>query len=349
MTAKAKRLSKIGGFCGAIVAAIALALLLPAAKNGEPAGAVVETAAPPIAARWAAAWPKTDFSTRSVRLSEIRSGGPAKDGIPPIDDPQFQSVGSIEGMAATEPVISLEIAGEARAYPLSVLMWHEIVNDAVAGVPVAVTFCPLCNAAVVFDRRLEGRVLDFGTTGNLRKSDLVMYDRQTESWWQQFLGVAIVGSLTGKHLKILPSRVESFAMFEKRHPTGQVLVPNNPGLRRYGANPYAGYDGLSRPFLYDGAVPANIAPLARVVSVGKEAWSLDLLRKRKRIARGDIVITWSAGQNSALDTARIAHGRDVGNVVVKRKTANGLVDAVHGIDFAFAYHAFHPDGVIYVK
>ncbi|MDH3241314.1 MAG: DUF3179 domain-containing protein [Alphaproteobacteria bacterium] len=349
MSATAKRLSRAATFCAAIAAAIGLALLLPSASTGGSTGTAAETKLPPAAARWVAAWPKTDFSRRSVDLSEIRSGGPPKDGIPPIDEPKFQDVGKVEGIAATEPLISLEIGGDARAYPLAVLMWHEIVNDTVGGVPVAVTFCPLCNAAVVFDRRLEGRVLDFGTTGNLRKSDLVMYDRQTESWWQQFLGEAIVGTLTGKRLKFLPSRIESFARFKARSAKGRVLVPNHPHMRRYGANPYAGYDGLSRPFLYDGALPANIAPLARVVSIGKVAWSLDLVRERKRIEHGDYVITWAPGQNSALDKPRIAEGRDVGNVVVQRKTAGRLVDAVHGIDFAFAFHAFHPDGVIHVK
>ncbi|HSR55925.1 MAG TPA: DUF3179 domain-containing (seleno)protein, partial [Alphaproteobacteria bacterium] len=146
-----------------------------------------------------------------------------------------------------------------------------------------------------------------------------------------------------------PARIESLARFRERRPGGRYLVPNDPSMRRYGANPYAGYDQLARPFLYDGAMPANIAPLARVVSIGKVAWSLDLVRKRKRIEHGDFVITWEPGQNSALDTAHIAEGRDVGNVVVQKRSPKGLVDAVHGIDFAFAFHAFHPDGVINVK
>ncbi len=304
---------------------------------------------PMVAAIWTDEWPKTDFSRHSVDLREIRSGGPPKDGIPSIDSPKFIAVGDVTGVKDTEPVISLRIGSDARAYPLSVLMWHEIVNDTVGGVPVSVTFCPLCNAAVVFDRRLEGRVLDFGTTGKLRRSDLVMYDRQTESWWQQFLGEAIIGQLTGKRLKFLPSRIESFARFKARFPNGRYLVPNNPHTRRYGANPYAGYDSLARPWLYKGAMPKGIAPLARVVSIGKQAWSLDLVRKKKRITHNDYVITWEAGQNSALDKADIAEGRDVGNVVVQKNTPQGLVDAVHGIDFAFAFHAFHPDGVIHTK
>jgi hypothetical protein len=324
-----------------------------AAGTSSPANPVVKVKSPGkvplVADKWMGEWTKTDFSRSSINLGEIRSGGPPKDGIPSIDNPKFVSLKDATDIKATEPVISLNIGGDARAYPLSVLMWHEIVNDKVGGVPVSVTFCPLCNAAVVFDRRLDGRVLDFGTTGKLRRSDLVMYDRQTESWWQQFLGEAIVGELTGKRLKFLPSRIESFGRFKARFPKGRLLVPNNPGMRRYGSNPYAGYDTLKRPWLYNGAMPKGIAPLARVVSIGKQAWSLALVRTNKRITHGDFIITWEAGQNSALDKPLIAEGRDIGNVVVQKKTAKGLVDAVHGIDFAFAFHAFHPDGMIHTK
>jgi hypothetical protein len=328
----------------ATVAAIVFAIWTsPGKSDGSGTKAIFDTA------MWRAEWPKTDFSRHSINLSEIRSGGPPKDGIPSIDTPQFSAAADSKAIADTEPVIGLKIKGDVRAYPLSVLMWHEIVNDTVGGVPVSVTFCPLCNAAMVFDRRLDGRVLDFGTTGKLRKSDLVMYDRQTESWWQQFLGEAIVGELTGKRLKLVPARIESFANFKARAPMGKVLVPNEPARRDYGRNPYAGYDTLERPFLYDGDMPKGIAPLARVVTIGKEAWALDLLRKKRRIEAGDHVLTWTPGQNSALDSPQISAGRDVGNVVVQKKTKAGLIDAVYGIDFAFAFHAFHPNGVIHTR
>ncbi|WP_197433661.1 MULTISPECIES: DUF3179 domain-containing protein [unclassified Bradyrhizobium] len=213
-------------------------------------------------ASWRAEWPRTDFSRHTVPLQEIKSGGPPKDGIPPIDAPRFErlSNGAASGWAArivdTEPVISLAIRDDARAYPLSVLIWHEIVNDLIGGTPVAVTYCPLCNASLVFDRALENRVLDFGTTGKLRNSDLVMYDRQTESWWQQFAGDAIVGVLSGKHLRLIASRVEAFSRFRQRFPNGQVLIPNDPRARNYGRNPYVGYDANGqKPFLYDGSLP----------------------------------------------------------------------------------------------
>ena len=301
-------------------------------------------------AAWLNEWPRTDFTRHSIDLDEIRGGGPPKDGIPAIDDPKFVPVGQADIGPGTVPVVSVKIGGEARAYPLAVLIWHEIVNDTVGGVPVAVTFCPLCNAAVVFERRVDGRVLDFGTTGKLRKSNLLMYDRQSESWWQQFLGEAVVGAMTGKRLRMLPARIESIARFRAREPAGMVLVPRDPSLRRYGVNPYYGYDSAARPFLYDGEVPENIRPLERVVSLGERgAWALSLVRARKEIRLEDgTVIRWEKGQNSALDDAVIARGADVGNVTVRRDDGTGEKDVLHGIDFAFAYHAFYPDAPIHV-
>ena len=194
---------------------------------------------------------KTDFSKHTVPLSEFRSGGPGKDGIPAIDDPKLVSVGEAdEWLDEREPVIELELDGEVRAYPIQILIWHEIVNDEVGGVPVAVTFCPLCNTALAFVHRVDGRVFDFGTTGNLRKSDLVMYDRQTESWWQQFGGEAVVGELAGKELELIPSRIVAWEEFARDHPDAKVLSRETGHSRPYGQNPYEGYDDVdSPPFL----------------------------------------------------------------------------------------------------
>ena len=295
---------------------------------------------------WKIEWPKTDFEKTSVDFSEIMSGGPPKDGIPAINDPKFVAVSEVDDIPPTEPVVGLTLGGETKAYPLRILMWHEIVNDHVGGIPVSVTFCPLCNAAVVFDGRVGDKVLDFGTTGKLRNSDLVMYDRQTESWWQQFTGSAIVGEMLGTKLKFVPARLESFANFKKRAPNGLVQVPSVAGMRRYGANPYGGYDSSARPFLYRGEMPKNVAPLSRVVAIEGEsrAWALDYLRNKRRVELdGGLVITWEPGQNSALDSGVIAEGADVGNVLVQRREGEKMVDVVYRVDFAFAYHAFHPD------
>jgi hypothetical protein len=224
-------------------------------------------------------------------------------------------------------------------------MWHEIVNDEIAGFPVLVTYCPLCNTSIVFERRVAGRVLDFGTTGLLRHSDLVMYDRQTQTWWQQYGGEAIVGELTGQSLTMLPSRLESIASFRQRAPDGRVLVPNDPAARNYGANPYVGYDRAATPLLFSGGLPKGIAPMMRVVAVGKTAWTLPLIRAKGVIEHDGRVLRWTPGQRSALDEASISRGRDVGSVTVTR----GGQDVPHVMTFAFAFFAFHRDGVLYTE
>ena len=318
------------------LALVLSALVLPAVARAGPE-------------EWRREWPRTDFSRHSLPYDEFVSGGPPKDGIPAIDHPPFVSVAEARGLVPHEPVISVAIGGEARAYPLGVMIWHEIVNDTVGGMPIAVTWCPLCNSSVVFDRRAGGRTLSFGTTGKLRNSDLVMYDRETESWWQQFGGDCIVGTLLGAELKYLPARVESVERFRTRFPHGRVLVPPDPEGRDYGRNPYAGYDSAVRPFLYRGSLPQGVPPLARVVSVGGEAWTLDLVKSRRRLEVGDLVITWELGQSSPLDAAQIDAGQDIGNVVVQRRTARGLEDAVYDVSFAFAFHAFHPQAPIHIK
>lgn len=297
---------------------------------------------------WKQAWPKTDFSKTAVDTREIRDVI-RRDGIPAIHEPQYTTVmRAAAGLKPREPVVSININGDARAYPIRILTWHEIANDTVGGVPVAVTYCPLCNSAIVFDRRVAGRILSFAVSGKLRRSDMVMYDRETQSWWQQFVGRGLVGAMAGQKLRMLPMRMESFERFARRHPGGKVLLPPQNVRRPYGRNPYARYDTSQRPFLYRGSLPEGVPPLERVVVIGKEAWTFSLLRRLKRIEVRNIVITWESGQASALDTTEIAEGRDVGNVVVQRKTADGkLVDAVHDVSFAFAFHAFHPKGKIH--
>ena len=268
---------------------------------------------------------ETDFSLHSVLYSEILQGGPPRDGIPPIDEPVFASIErmdeSIIGINDQEPVIAFELNGDARAYPIQILMWHEIVNDMVGGVPVTVTFCPLCNAAIVFDRRLDGVVYDFGTTGNLRKSDLIMWDRQTESWWQQFTGEAIVGELTGKVLTFLPASMVSWADFKAAYPTGQVLWFDTGFERDYGSNPYSGYDRADDPpFLFDGDLDGRLLPKERVVAVtigdDAAAFPFSILEKERvvnyNLSGQDLVVFWVPGTLSALDEYVIQYSRDVG-------------------------------------
>ncbi|MGB7335965.1 MAG: DUF3179 domain-containing protein [Salaquimonas sp.] len=290
---------------------------------------------------------KTDFSKTSIKLHEVLSGGPLKDGIPAIDNPKFVSISEAK-TKDRESVIGFANNGEAKAYPLSILMWHEIANDIVGGHPFTVTYCPLCNAAIVFDAELDGTRFDFGTTGRLRNSDLLMYDRQSESWWQQFSGEAVIGELTGTKLKIMPSRLESFASFKQRFPNGKVLVPNDPNLREYGRNPYVSYDSRSGPYpLFIGELPADISPMARVVVIRKDGAvkhiiAMDKLVQEETLTLGDFQLTWSPGRASALDTAAIDAGREVGNLWVTETLDGKAQDVVHDITFAFVAHAFHP-------
>ena len=292
---------------------------------------------------WSHEWPETDFSETSIDdWSEIMSGGPPKDGIPAIDDPQFLRADDETALRGREPVITVEIEGaEPRAYPIRYLMWHEIVNDTVGGMPVAVTYCPLCNSGMTFDRRVEGRVLSFGVSGKLRHSDMVMYDRETQSWWQQAVGRGIVGEMTGVELHHLPTWMESWDQYRARNPDGLVMA--EPAYNRsYGRNPYRGYDRSTRPFLYNGENPPHgIPPLERVVRVGDRAWPLTRIRDAGGVREAGLAISWEEGQASALDTGVISEGREVGTVRVRDGQGR---DVAHDVMFAFAFHAFWPDG-----
>lgn len=293
--------------------------------------------------RWQAEGWRTDFSQTTINLSDIRDGGPRRDGIPPIDNPEFVPVAEADHLSPQDPVMSFTFNGETRAYPLRVMTFHEIVNDEVGGHPVSVTYCPLCNAAIVFDRELDGEILDFGTTGKLRNSDLVMYDRQTDSWWQQFSGESITGSYAGQELTMLPSQLISFERFAAANPDAMVLADPSRFSRPYGMNPYTGYDTLSQPFLYNGPFPEGIPPLQRVVLVrdGGDVFAVSVakLADEGSFTRGDLELAWVSGQASALDTSDISQGRDVGNISVMR----GDEPVVHDVTFAFVVHAFEPD------
>ena len=294
-------------------------------------------------ARWVFEWPNTDFEQTSIDdWTEILSGGPPKDGIPAIDDPVMVPIKEGAQIGEREPVITVEIEGELpRAYPIRYLTWHEIVNDQFGDIPVAVTFCPLCNSGITFDRRVGDRVLSFGVSGKLRNSDMVMYDRETESWWQQAIGTGIVGEMNGVELTTLPTWMESWRQFAERNPDGLVMAEPRFG-RPYGRNPYVNYDSSARPFLYQGENPPHgIPPLVRVIRVGDRAWPMTRLREAGEVTEAGVTLTWTEGQASALDGRDIAKSKEVGTVRVK--DANGK-DLAHDVMFAFAYHAFWPNG-----
>jgi hypothetical protein len=270
------------------------------------------------------------FPDPLIPIGEIISGGPPPDGIPPIDAPQFLNVAeNLDLLDPAEAVVALEIDGDARAYPIRAMVWHEIVNDTVGGVPISVTYCPLCNSAVSYVREIRGVETTFGTSGRLFASALVMYDRATESLWTHFDGTAVVGLLTGEQLEAVASPLMSWGDFRSAYPTGQVLDWTQTGFQRaYGSNPYTGYDNPdTAPFLFRGPLDDRARAKQRVVGVeigdDAAAYSLDAIRGDDSGAAtnttvGDIPIAifWVSGQASALDSTSIEEGADVGTVGV---------------------------------
>lgn len=284
---------------------------------------------------------ETNFCKHSIDYSEILSGGPPPDGIPPIDDPNFDSIATgDEWLADVQPVISLVVGDEARAYPLAILTRHEIVNDEIGGMPVAVTFCPLCNTGVVYNREVNGQVLRFGVSGNLRNSDLVMWDNKTLSWWQQFTGQAIVGEMTGTQLEVVPAQMVAWKDFKEAYPEGVVLSNNG---RPYGQNPYAGYDSSSQPFLYRGEPDPRLPALQRVLGYQSgetaKAYPLPMIAEEgvieDTINGQDVVIFYAPGQVSALDKGVIEDSKEVGSAAM-------FSPVVDGETLTFSYN----DGVI---
>ncbi len=183
----------------------------------------------------------TNGQKHIIPLEKIKSGGPPKDGIPSIDTPEFTEASQEYHVSDSDTVLGLEINGDVRAYPLSILVWHEIVNDNVGGVPVAVTYCPLCFTNQVFERVIDGQEVEFGTSGKLYNSNLVMYDRLTNSYWSQALGKAIVGELTGYELSTIPFDVIRWGDWKSLHPDSVVLTTNTGHIRAYGVDPYGNY------------------------------------------------------------------------------------------------------------
>lgn len=270
----------------------------------------------------------TDFSRATISYADVISGGPSKDGIPAIDAPRFEPVTAASGwLEPQEGVLVVDRNDEVHVYPLQILMWHEIVNDVVGGEPVAVTYCPLCNTGIAFSRLHYGAVLDFGTTGRLRFSNLIMYDRQTESWFQQGSGDAVAGFWAGTQLRFVPVMMMPFGEAAVTWPDARVLSRETGYARSYGRNPYVGYDSSEVPFLLDrtfsAEVPDGSEPglLDRVVSVehngAAAAVSYGRLQEEGvvnvEVGGAAIVVIWAPGTASALDAARVADGDDVGS------------------------------------
>lgn len=268
----------------------------------------------------------TNWNKHTIDYEELQSGGPSRDGIPPIDKPIFETVNEAKSwIGDNEPLIFVTINKETKAYPLQVLMWHEIVNDTLSNKDISITFCPLCNASIVFDRNLDGVKYDFGTSGLLRNSDLVMYDRQTESLWQQFTGSGIVGDMSNKTLQQIPSLIVSFKDVYTNYPNTKILSKKTGYYRNYGKNPYVGYDDINQsPFMLKQATDKRLFPMQRVATVTindkNKAYAYSKVKKLKVIndsfERKSLVLFYKTKVTSALNRSEIARSKDVGSVLV---------------------------------
>ena len=265
----------------------------------------------------------TNWAVRTVELSEFAFSGQERDGHPSIDRPVVSEVGAVEGAyAKSAPVVVVALNGEARAYPLDILIWHDLVNDLVGGVPVVVSYCALCDSVAVADRRVDGRTVEFGSSGLLRRGNLVLYDRASESLWQQLGGEAIVGDMVGARLVALAAPVISWGEFKDGFPDGTVVTRETGVVREYGTTPYVRYDTLLRPpSFFTEEEDDRLAAFERVLSVrfdeGAVSYpfgSLAAERVVQEVRDGAAVVAlWSPGASSALDTAVVDAGRDVGS------------------------------------
>lgn len=283
-------------------------------------------------------WP-TNWARRTVDLDELNVGISAidpRDLIRPIDDPVYEEVASADQwLEDREPGILLEVADEPIFFPIRILMSHEIVNDERSGVPFSLTYCPLCNTAVGFDRRVDGSVLRFGVSGLLRNSDLVMWDDATVSLWQQTTGEAIVGDMAGTRLEFLPTAVIRWGDFKATHSGGDVLSRES-GPFTYGSNGYVGYSSRSGPFrpFFPGEIDDRFESLSRVVGVrvgdATKAYPFSSIRENgavnDEVAGVPILVLWGAADTAdPLDAGLVAEGDAIGTGIAFLRTVDGQV------------------------
>lgn len=276
---------------------------------------------------------KTNFSKRSIELNELQSGGPPKDGIPALINPKFISVeDASDWLKDEEPVIFLKHNSSVKGYPLQILIWHEIVNDRIDSTPVIITFCPLCYSAIVYKRKIGEMTVMFGVSGLLRNSDLVMYDSYTESFWQQFSGKAIVGMYTGTELEILPAQIISFKELKDSYSEALILSKETGYERKYGMNPYSGYDDIDQtPFMFKGELDDRLPPNEKVIGIKEKeiakAYPYSITAEKHvindKLKGKNIVVFHSDGTLSALDSKHIMDSKDVGSTGVFETNLDG--------------------------
>jgi len=301
---------------------------------------------------WRGEWPYTEFSRHMVPFKEILSGQIPRDGIKTIENPDFIYQDSAKKVIAPqEPVISVKVGQDARCYPLGLLMWHQGVNDVVGGKPLLISYSPLTDSVSVFERTLaktdQAKALTFGVTGKLRQANTLLYDRQSESWWQQYDGRCVLGALTGERLQAYPARLESLEQFFSRDQNPKVMFPVSKrpdpvAGPKYGRNPYPGLDSRSRPLGVSGGYKGDLPAMERLVIVGNKAWRWSEIQKAGTISTGGIRLQWQAGMASPLDKSVIAKGREIGQITVQRQKSGAWRATAYRSCFAFALPVLDP-------
>ncbi len=280
-----------------------------------------------------------DLSGGLLPENEIHQGGPPRDGIPSLDEPKFITAAADNFLKPGDRVLGIVYKGETRAYPISILNWHEIVNDRIQGDPVAITYCPLCGTGLAYRGEVDGKATHFGVSGLLYNSDVLLYDRETESLWSQILSKAVTGPMKGQLLKDLPVWHTSWKAWVKKHPNTTVLSIDTGFNRDYSRSPYAGYGDSKQVYFPVSAKNHAYHPKERVlgVTIGDQFKAYPFI-ELARLKTSQLTDKF-AGNQLTIDFD--FENRD-GTVTDQ----NGKVlSAING--FWFAWYAFHPDTEIF--
>ncbi len=280
---------------------------------------------------------KTNTAKISIPFAEILGGGPGKDGIPALDNPTFISVNAAKEIENDDTNgLLVESGGEAKFYPYNILVWHEIVNDTVGGAPVLVTFCPLCGTGIVFDPRINGKQENFGVSGKLWESNLLMFDRTTESLWSQALGRAVVGDKLGEELPIFPSQLLSFKEFSEQYPNGKVLSRDTGHTRVYDFYPYGNYDDNDSLY-FPVSVTDNRLSLKEIMYVVPTGNQSVAFARAALIESGSATVSTASGTLTAIV--------EDGKIIVKNPSGK-VLPGYHEMFFSWATH-HQDDGVVW--
>jgi len=279
-----------------------------------------------------------DYSKHSIPLDEIQSGGPPKDGIPALYDPKFISADEADFLKSSDRVLGLYINGEAKAYPIRILNWHELVNDRIGGQEVLVSYCPLCGTGMAFEAQIDGQRFLFGVSGKLYNSDVLFYDKETESLWSQIKMEAVTGPLTGKPLTLLPLVHTTWGAWRTKYPNTKVLSKKTGHFRDYGKNPYQSYE-TSELIMFpvkhkDKRLSRKAWVVGIVINAEAKAYSFERLQRDKKSIEDNvggqmIIVEYDSHNQSAVIKD------EQGNIVPSTQV------------YWFAWAAFYPNTKLY--